>query len=167
MTVWMTTQKFEDIYIYIFFRKLFCAPRLHLFDQILISAIFWTIITILKCFLFEYILKCNLFLWRKAEFSASLLFSVTWSSEIILTFAAQETFLIIINVEAVVPLHIFVKTIIFSGLLMNRKFKRTAIIWLIFYNIINVLLSLSINWMHPCWIKVFISLKKLKLSNVF
>ncbi len=45
----------------------------------------------------------NLFLWYKAEFSASLLqFSVSHDpSEIILIcwFAAQETFLIIINVE--------------------------------------------------------------------
>ncbi len=51
------------------------------------------IIRILKnSFLFEYILKCNLFLWCKAEFS-----SVSHDpSEIILIcwFAAQETFII-------------------------------------------------------------------------
>ncbi len=58
-------------------------------------------------------------------------FSVTWSSEIILIywFAAQETFLIIINVENI---HIFVQTVIhfiFQDSQMNRKFKRTAFIW--------------------------------------
>ncbi len=44
-------------------------------------------------FLFKYMLKCNLFLWCAAEFSEIIiLFSVTW-------FSAQETFLIIVNVE--------------------------------------------------------------------
>ncbi len=54
-------------------------------------------------FLFEYILKCNLFPWCKAEFSATLLQSSVSHdpSEIIIIylFAAKETFLIIINVE--------------------------------------------------------------------
>ncbi len=64
----------------------------------------WNIITILKNrFLFECILKCNLFLWCKAEFSASSLQSSVLrdSAEIIPTcrFAAQETFIIFINVE--------------------------------------------------------------------
>jgi len=49
--------------------------------------------------------KCNLFLWCKAEFSASLLQSSVSHdpSEIILIcwFAARETFLIIIDVENV------------------------------------------------------------------
>ncbi len=53
-------------------------------------------------FLFEYMLKCNLFLWCAAEFSASLLQSSVSHdpSEIILIcwFAAQETFFKI-NVE--------------------------------------------------------------------
>ncbi len=48
-------------------------------------------------------LKCNLFLWCTAEFIIIItpVFRVTWSSEIILInwFTAQETFLIIINVE--------------------------------------------------------------------
>ncbi len=65
---------------------------------------FWIIITIQNsCFLFEHILKCNLFLWCAAEFSASLLQSSVSHdpSEIILIcwFAAQGTLLIIINVE--------------------------------------------------------------------
>ncbi len=48
-------------------------------------------------------------------------FSVTWSSEIILIywFAAQETFLLLSMLKAVVPLHISV----------DWKFKRTAFIW--------------------------------------
>ncbi len=59
-------------------------------------------ITVLNIF-FIYILQCNRFLWCKAELSASLLQSSVSPdpSEIILIcwFAAQETFLIIINVE--------------------------------------------------------------------
>ncbi len=54
----------------------------------------------------EYILKCNLFLWCKSEFSAQLLQSSVSHdpSEItvICWFAAQETFLIIINVKKLV-----------------------------------------------------------------
>ncbi len=89
------------------------------------TAIFLNIIAIkMNCFLFEYILKRNLFLWCKAVFSASLLQSSVSHdpSEIILIcwFAAQETFIIniiiIINVT-VVLVHIFVETFIhFSGL---------------------------------------------------
>ncbi len=38
------------------------------------TLVVWNIIIIYKnSFLFEYILKCNLFLWCKAEFSASFL----------------------------------------------------------------------------------------------
>ncbi len=59
-------------------------------------------------------------------------FSVTWSSEIIIIywFAAQETFLIIINVGA--AQYFFVETVIsfiFQDSQMNRTFKRTAFIW--------------------------------------
>ncbi len=66
-------------------------------------------------------------------------FSVTWSSEIIIIcwFAAQETFLMIINVKNI---NIFVETVthfIFQDSQMNRKFKRTAFIW-IFCIIINI-----------------------------
>ncbi len=54
-------------------------------------------------FQLQNILKCNLFLWCKAEFSASFLQSSVShsSSEIILIcwFAAWETFLIIINIK--------------------------------------------------------------------
>ncbi len=64
------------------------------------TAMFWNIITSSNnCFPFEYILKCNLFLWCKASLLQS---SVSYDpSEIILIcwFTAQETFLIIINVE--------------------------------------------------------------------
>ncbi len=52
------------------------------------------------CCLFAYILKCNLFLWCKAEFSASLLQSSASHdlSDIILKYWFGEMFLII-NVE--------------------------------------------------------------------
>ncbi len=47
--------------------------------------------------------KSSLFLWCKAEFSATItpVFSITWSLEIIIIcwFSAQETFHIIINIE--------------------------------------------------------------------
>ncbi len=79
-------------------------------------------ITVFCCKIY---LKCNLFLWCAAEFSASLLQSSVSHdpSEIILIcwFAAQETFLIIIiNVKKY--------RCIFQDSLMNRKFKRTAFI---------------------------------------
>ncbi len=55
----------------------------------------WNIIAISNsCFLCEYLLNCNLFLWSKLYFQHHY-FSLQWSSEIILI----ETFLIIINVE--------------------------------------------------------------------
>ncbi len=56
----------------------------------------------IACFLCESILNCNLFLWSNLYFQHHYsVFSVTWSSEIIIIcwFAAQETFMIIINVE--------------------------------------------------------------------
>jgi len=60
------------------------------------SKILWNIITTWNnCFLFEYILKCNFFLWCAAVFSASLLQSSVSHdpSEIINCWlAAQETF---------------------------------------------------------------------------
>ncbi len=95
----------------------------------------WNIITILKNrFLFECILKCNLFLWCKAEFSASSLQSSVLrdSAEIIPTcrFAAQETFLIFINVEnSCAVFFIFVETVvcIFESLI-NTKLKAINIV---------------------------------------
>ncbi len=40
----------------------------------------WNIIAIKNnCFLFEYIFKCNLFMWRKDEFSAEITFTFTFS----------------------------------------------------------------------------------------
>ncbi len=63
-----------------------------------------------------YVLKCNLFLWCKADFLASLLQSSMSHdpSEIILIcwFAAQETFLIIV-LKTVVLLNIFAETVLF------------------------------------------------------
>ncbi len=57
--------------------------------------------------------------------------------------------------KTAVLLHIFVD----SYFLMNRKFKRTAFIWSRNCNIINVF---TVILMHPCWLKVLISLKKSK-----
>ncbi len=72
-----------------------CSSRLHLIDQKYSNTVkLWNIIQIKKKILFEYILKCNLFMWYKAEFSASLLQSSLSndSSEIILIrwFADQK-----------------------------------------------------------------------------
>ncbi len=92
-------------------------------------------------FLYEYILKCNLFFCCKAESSASLLSSVSHDlSEIILIwwFSAKKnifcyyhcwkwlccfTFIYLFKNN-------FVKTIVlFQDTLMHRMFKRTAFIW--------------------------------------
>ncbi len=50
---------------------------------------------------------------------------------------------------------------IFQDCLMNRKFKRTAVIWnkRSFVKLWMSLLSLWINLMHPCWIKALIYFK--------
>ncbi len=91
----------------------------------------------------------------KTEFKGSLLQSSVShdSSEIILIFwfDAQETFLIIINVETVLLLHIFVQTVIyFQDSLINSSKEQ-----LLFINVFTVFEQ----WMHPCWIEVLISLK--------
>ncbi len=89
------------------------------------------------------ILKCNLFQWRKAKFSASLLqSSVTHDpSEIILIywFTAQETFLSSM-LRTTVLLKIFVEINgAISFFLELEMFKRTAFIKTeLFCNIINV-----------------------------
>ncbi len=74
----------------------------------------------------------------KAEFKGSLLQSSVShdSSEIILIFwfDAQETFLIIINVETVLLLHIFVQTVIyFQDSLINSSKEQ-----LLFINVFTV-----------------------------
>ncbi len=60
-------------------------------------------------------------------------------------FAAQETFLVIIDVENSVLLNIFVD-ICFQYSLMNWKFKRTTFIWS--SNLLKQCYSLLINLMH-------------------
>ncbi len=49
------------------------------------------------------------------------------------------------------------KHFVFQDSLMNRKFKRAALIWN--RNLLS-LLSPMINLMHPCWIQVLISYEK-------
>ncbi len=65
-----------------------------------------------NCFLFEYMLKYNLFLWWKSEFSASLL----QSSEMILKWwlLLRKHFLLLSMLKTVVLLHIFVYIHFFS-----------------------------------------------------
>ncbi len=100
-------------FLNVFERSLFSSPTLPLFDKNTIKSVIyccdqsWTLSIITPVFI------------------------VTWSSEIILIcwFAAQETFLIIINV---VLLHVFVETVmhfIFQDYLMTKSFRRTAFIW--------------------------------------
>ncbi len=88
---------------FFFFLNLLCSPRLYLFDQ-----------NAAKQFVKYYY---NLIYSYYGKFSASLLQSSVSHdpSEIILIcwFAAQKTFLIIINVKTVVLLNIFVETIIY------------------------------------------------------
>ncbi len=101
------------------FERLFMLPEAAFFFFFLNTGktvILWNIITISKkCFLFEYILKCDLFLWCKAEFSASLPQSLVSHDPVEITvicwFTAQETFVLlyfIIMLKKVVQLHIFV-----------------------------------------------------------
>ncbi len=75
---------------YIFFS---CSPMLHVFNKdIFKTVILWKIILFKKiCFLLEF----NLFLWRKAEFSASFLQSSVSrdpSEMFLISWFAQETF---------------------------------------------------------------------------
>ncbi len=78
----------------------------------------------------------------KAEFSAyTPVFSVTWSSEIILiySFAAQETFLIIFNVENSAASYFLWKPLcIFSGFFNDQKVKKNSNYLKYKYNIIYV-----------------------------
>ncbi len=106
----------------------------------------WNIITIWNyCFLLEYIVKCNLFLWCKAEFSASLLQSSVSHdpSEISLICWIAERFLIIIHVENSYA------AIYFCGNHDNTSSR-------LFIEIEMSLMSLLIYLMQPCWIKKII-----------
>ncbi len=93
-------------------------------------------------------------------------FSVTWSSEIIIIywFAAHETFLIIINVDNSRAALYFCgnsDALIFRILWWIKSSKEQHLLDIdICYDIINILLSFVTNLMHPCWIKVFMSFKK-------
>ncbi len=107
------------------------------------ASILWNIM-IIKYFLYLYIVKYNLFLWCKAEFSSSFLQSSVSHdpSEIIIIcwFAAQETFLIIINVENSLILNYYYcgnhnNFFLFFCFLMNRNFQRTAFKSMIFLQI--------------------------------
>ncbi len=74
------------------------------------------------CFLLEYILKCYLFLWCKAEFSASSVLHDPSEIILICWFDAQETFLIIINAEKVCCLiFLWILWYVFQHSLINRK----------------------------------------------
>ncbi len=93
-------------------------------------------------------------------------FSVTWSSEIIIIcwFTAQETFLIIINVENGMLLKYFVKIVIFKNSLMTKKFKRKAFIWIEFVQSVLYdkkqtfnIMSRHLNWDVPHQTLTFIA----------
>ncbi len=91
----------------------------------------WLLLQIYLCYLWlvlwsriTYILKCNIFLWSKLNFWASLLqASVSHDpSEIILICCCSRNFLL----TNVVQLHIFVETDTF---IFRIPFKRTTFIW--------------------------------------
>ncbi len=69
------------------------------------TVILWHFITISNnCFLFYFILKCNVILWCKAQFSAAItpVFSVTWyfrNHSNMLIGARQSFLIIVINVK--------------------------------------------------------------------
>ncbi len=93
-------------------------------------------------------------------------FSVTWSSEIIIIywFTAQQTVLIILNVEnsrsalyfCVKHEHFIFRIIWWIENSKGQHLFETEIIC----NFINIFTTLLINLMHPFWIKVFICSKK-------
>ncbi len=95
-----TLQKFGAVRI--LNRSLFCSPRLHLIDQ-KHSKIVKLYYNSKQAFsMWIYVKMSFISVMRSCIFSIiTPVFSVTWSSEIIIIcwFAAQETFLIIINVE--------------------------------------------------------------------
>ncbi len=89
---------------------------------------------------FQYILKCNLFLYGKAEFSAAItpLFSVTWS------FRNNSNMLILCS-----------RNIYFYYYYINVENTLLLLLLLIIIIILS-LLSLLIHLIHPCWIKLLI-----------
>ncbi len=116
----------------------------------------------------SYFLKCNFVIPVMRSWIFSIItpvFSVTWSSEIILIwwFAAQEICIIII--KTVVQLHIFAETwhILFVRIhrwIESSKnsiyLKQKSFLTLYIYIITLSLLSRLISLMHPWWIKVLI-----------
>ncbi len=108
-------------------------------------------------FYFNVYFQYNLLLWCNAEFPAvinsSLQSSVSHDpSEIILIcwFAAQETFLIIFNVETVVLLNTFFRILWWKLKYEQHLFEMESFVVLV------SLLSLLIGLMHPCWIIVLL-----------
>ncbi len=103
--MYTTVKRFGVSKICLCLWKVTCAHQdcIYLIKNPVKTVMFWNIITIENiCFLFEYILKCNLFMRCIAEFSASLLQSSVSRdpSEIILIcwFGAQQTFIVIISI---------------------------------------------------------------------
>ncbi len=83
-------------------RSLFCSPRLHLFDQKYCKNSEMLLKFKLAVFCLNICSNIIYFCDQSCIFSIiTAVFSVTWSSEIIIIywFAAQQTFLIIINVH--------------------------------------------------------------------
>ncbi len=110
------------------------------------TVILWNIITIKnKKIIFEYVLKCKLFLWCKAEFSASLLHSSMSHDPHPKSFNMHGFFRILWWIESSK-----------EQLLFEIE---------IFYNIINAFTSLLINLKCPCWIKVLKKCFDPKLLN--
>ncbi len=94
------------------FWSLFCSTTLHLFSQKYSknSNIVKYYYNLNNCFLYEYIVKCNLFLWCKAEFSASLLQSSVSHdpSEIILLLLKKHLFLLSMLKTVVLLIFLFI-----------------------------------------------------------
>ncbi len=130
--------KVWDHFIYLFFKEyyesLFCSPRLNLFDQKCNTSVtLWNIIINLPVFYLNSFLKCTLFLFCKAEFSAA----ITPVSVFRETFRDHSDcyylFLIIINVENSYATffgnHNTVDLHVFQDYFINRQLKRTAFIF--------------------------------------
>ncbi len=124
--------------IYLFFKEyyesLFCSQRLNLFDQKCNKSVtLWNIIINLPVFCLNSFLKCTLFLFCKAEFSAAItpvsVFRETFRDHSDCYYLS----LIIINVENSYATfcgnHNTVDLHVFQDYFINRQFKRTAFIF--------------------------------------
>ncbi len=143
---------------------------IYLIKNTIKTVILWNIITMYnKCFLCEYIVKCNLFLWCKAEFS-SLQCHMIFRNHSNMLICCSKNISLYYQCWKQLCCFVFLWKMIyfiFQHSLMNRKYKRTAFIW-------NS--NIFLQWKsHLVWIRreictdqaLFTSQNKLQIIIVF